>query len=757
MQKINLFYAFMAFIAFFGACKKEDDKPEEIINNLSLEKTAITLKVEETQSVAILTGNGSYSVKSSDESKATATIEKSSVKVVAKAEGEATLTLSDAKGKQAELRVTVINLVVPGEEMTIEKGATHEHTLTFGSNYEVTSADEKIATASVKDNTLTITAVEKGTTKISVKDPKTEKVQEFSVTVNAFTLSVEKTEITIKVNETQSIAIQKGNGNYSVKSSDESKATAIIEENNVKITAKAEGEITLTITDTEEKQVEIKVTVINLVVPGEEVTLGEGKTKTHTLTFGSNYEVSSSDAKIATASVNNNILTITGVKEGTTKISVKDPKTEKVQEFSVTVINLVVPGEEVTLGEGKTKTHTLTFGSNYQVSSSDAKIATASVNNNILTITAVKKGTAKISVKDPKTEKVQEFSVTVVGVFSVETKKLTIKYGEQGNVKLINGNGNYDFKVEPEEAVLVMAHTNDILKVQGQKVGKATVTVTDKETGKKDTFAVEVTGFPFTIEKNSITLEEGNYEQIRITSGNPNYTIKYTLPNIVQTQISDNMIYVRALKAGKVQIIITDTAGETQRIAVTVNATSGSEDIFEIENYENDDEDSDGEEIAFVSLKSGVIAKGRITIPAEGVKLMDEIFSGNREITEVDLNNIEYIGEGAFYDTKNLTKVTMKKVKKIGFGAFTGSGLTEITLPASVTNISGQAFMNNYNLNKITVLSTTPPTISNNTFSSSAGNKAKRVLYVPKGTKKAYEKAEYWGAEGEFKEIIELK
>lgn len=96
----------------------------------------------------------------------------------------------------------------------------------------------------------------------------------------------------------------------------------------------------------------------------------------------------------------------------------------------------------------------------------------------------------------------------------------------------------------------------------------------------------------------------------------------------------------------------------------------------------------------------------------------------------------------------------MTKVKKIGFQAFIGSGLTELTLPASIESIGAMAFMNNYSLTKVTVLNPTPLTISSNTFATSAQNKQKRVLYVPKGSKTAYESNENWAKN--FKEIREL-
>ena len=87
----------------------------------------------------------------------------------------------------------------------------------------------------------------------------------------------------------------------------------------------------------------------------------------------------------------------------------------------------------------------------------------------------------------------------------------------------------------------------------------------------------------------------------------------------------------------------------------------------------------------------------------------------------------------------------------IGEGAFLWcSGLTSITIPSSVTSINSFAFSGCGRLTSVKVEWATPVTVSSSAFS----NRANATLYVPKGSKAAYQASDYWK---EFKEIVEYE
>ena len=97
------------------------------------------------------------------------------------------------------------------------------------------------------------------------------------------------------------------------------------------------------------------------------------------------------------------------------------------------------------------------------------------------------------------------------------------------------------------------------------------------------------------------------------------------------------------------------------------------------------------------------------------------------------------------------TTVIPENVEVIDYYAFRGSvGLESITIPASVRGIGHQSFAECENLTSVIVMSPNPPSISD---PSSFTNCANATLYVPAGSKAAYEAADFWN---EFKAIVEI-
>ena len=143
-----------------------------------------------------------------------------------------------------------------------------------------------------------------------------------------------------------------------------------------------------------------------------------------------------------------------------------------------------------------------------------------------------------------------------------------------------------------------------------------------------------------------------------------------------------------------------------------------------------------------------------ITIPNSVTSIGNSAFSSCAGLTNIYIpNSITEIGDYAFSSCIGLTNIDIpNNVRSIGDGAFYNcSGITDIIIGRNVTKIGDNAFEDCSNVYSIALECETPPTIYSETFLGS-GASSRATLYVPSGTKAAYQSASYWKA---FKNIVE--
>ena len=117
---------------------------------------------------------------------------------------------------------------------------------------------------------------------------------------------------------------------------------------------------------------------------------------------------------------------------------------------------------------------------------------------------------------------------------------------------------------------------------------------------------------------------------------------------------------------------------------------------------------------------------------------------GRANAPAASTSQLQRIGNWAFYNAHELQHLTLPEgVTEIGDGAFYGcTYLEDLILPSSVQSIGDNCFALCSKLTKITVNSTTPPTIEAKTF---YDVKRQIPVYVPDDCVDAYESDPYWG------------
>ena len=142
-----------------------------------------------------------------------------------------------------------------------------------------------------------------------------------------------------------------------------------------------------------------------------------------------------------------------------------------------------------------------------------------------------------------------------------------------------------------------------------------------------------------------------------------------------------------------------------------------------------------------------------ITIPSSVTKIDNYAFSYCPKIESIKLSSgLKTIGNGAFWTNSNyLTSMIIPEgVTTIGSQAFQDCyALKFVSLPSSLTSLFNSAFYGCNNLSEVEVNTISPLDVDQYSFP----NRTNAKLYVPAGSKAAYQAAQYWT---DFKNINEV-
>ena len=688
----------------------------EKIKEFSLSPTMLNLTVEET-AIVIIEGNGEYEIPTNSYVSLTLSNDKKKLSVKGIKAGETQVEIKDKKAnKSLTLTVKVVQVAPPMKEFSLSQQQLtlkvgEEKTIAIQGNdiYELGTSQMAQCTLSSDKKTLTVKAIKAGEETLKIKDVTANKELMVQLVVLK-KLKVTPTSVSLKVGETQSVAIE-GNGDYVVINGQYASGSLSENKETLQIHGKAVGNGKVLVKDNKSKEeVEVMVTVAENLkefsITPISITLNEEETKTVRIKGNGDYEITNDE--YAEAMYNEEKaeeLQVYGKQPGKGKIKILDKKSGKEIFLQVTVKEdlkeFEIDPERLNIKIGETATVNIMGNNDYTIGTSPYFSTKLSNNKEQLIIKGIKEGSGTITIKDNKANKTLQLTVAVTAVlkpFRIEPSRIDFKVGETRSVAL-EGNGQYEFGTS--SLVEVLSSTEHLVIFRAKKEGTGVVTIKDVKADKTLDLTVKVTKalVPFSISPSTIRVKVGETKTVSIT-GNGKYSLSKNNSSYAELTLNEQAgtLTVKGIAKGEEKLYIRDLNSVTEEN----NGKKGgkdhdSEDNEEAKNYESRE--------LTITVVPAAMAK---PFESDGYTL-SKWLDTNEEVADLtkypELSNVEMIGEGAFKGLPNLkTVILTDKINFIDSEAFMNcTALESIKFGADLDEISARAFSGCTKLAKINI------------------------------------------------------
>ncbi len=545
-----------------------------------------------TSTFNLVGGSGSYSASSSNIQVATVTQSGSQFYITGVSAGTATVSVADSVGATKSISVTVGSnnplFTTAPDTISVNIGSsTQSFDISGGTlSYTVASSDSQVASVKQTGASFVVTGLNAGSATVRISDTSGAS-KTISVTVAPlqplFTTAPAQISVGIGANSAV-FAISGGNPGYSVVSSNPQVASVAFSDTTFVVTGQAAGSAVISVSDrsgaTKLVQVQVAPLVPLFTTAPDTLTIGIGATSvSYSIGGGTqSYVVLSSDQSIATVTQVGSTFFITGVKAGQTNILVTDSSGAS-KRLTLTVGSnnplFTTAPDTMNVGIGVTS-QSFTIGGgtqSYVVISSDQAIATVSQVGSTFFVTGVSAGIATILITDTAGAN-KRISLTVGStqpLFTTAPSDLAIGVGATTGAFTISGGNPAYVVTSNNQQVATVTQIGTQFTVTGRFPGIATLNVSDRSGNSKLITVTVRTAVLFTTAPDSVTVDVGSKSSTySIDGGSLSYSVSTSNLNIASVSQIGNQFFINGVSAGTAAVVITDTAGTSKRIDVTV-------------------------------------------------------------------------------------------------------------------------------------------------------------------------------------------
>lgn len=379
---------------------------------------------------------------------------------------------------------------------------------------------------------------------------------------------------------------------YSASSSDSKVAAVTVDGTKLKITGVSAGEAIITVTDSAGANVKITAKVpadalgkLAVNAP-DEVTLMPGMSSQYRVSGGAApYSVAVSNPNVVAAAAANGVVSVTAANPGTATVLVFDAAGNSAK-FDLTVtgagfgVSLYTTAPESLRMTGKTSSEFTVNGGTapYVVTTSDAQVATASVNGNKLTIMAGSLGRAVLNVRDA-TGTLLVVTVTVAGevpvpLYSTAPANVTLNAGNTPIYQIEGGTAPYIASTSNADVAQASIVNGNQLQIKGISAGVAEIVVFDR-VGASFKVGTTVGGGTGTVPlystaPDAITVGIGAEPTYKIAGGAAPYTVTSSNVAVAAVTQASNTFSVKGVAAGQATVSVRDANGSVVNITTEV-------------------------------------------------------------------------------------------------------------------------------------------------------------------------------------------